>query len=367
MADLAKTPLHGAHVAAGAKMVDFTGWHMPVQYSGILKEHRAVRSSVGLFDVSHMGEIDFAGPRALEAVQRLVTNDVSKLVDGQALYTATCRPSGGIVDDCIVYRRGAQELRIVVNASNIAKDEAHFREHVGGYCEIVNRSAQTALIAVQGPQARELCAKLGGESLLAIEGFHFGPGQIAGHPVIAARTGYTGEDGFELFVEYAGATPVWEALIEGGATPCGLGSRDTLRLEARLCLYGNDIDETTTPYDAGLGWVVKLKAGDFVGRDALVAQKAKGIEQKLIGFAIEGKGTARPGWDIRALDEDGSPGDAVIGRVTSGGPAPTVGGSIGMGYVPKAMSKAGTKIAVCSKHKSLPATLVKGPFYKRPQ
>ncbi len=362
MSELAKTPLHAAHVAAGAKMVDFTGWHMPVQYQGILAEHRAVRSGTGLFDVSHMGEIDFLGPQALAAVQGLVTNNAAKLADGQAMYTVTCLPSGGIVDDCIVYRRGPEDFRIVVNASNITKDEAHFREHAGDLCEIVNCSDTQALIAVQGPGARDLSASLGGPGLLDIAGFHFASAEIAGQAVVAARTGYTGEDGFELFVANAGAPAVWAALVEAGAVPCGLGARDTLRLEAKLCLYGNDIDAETTPYEAGLGWVVKLDAGEFVGRDALAAQKAAGIKRKLVGFRIEGKGTARPGWDICAADSD-----TPVGAVTSGGPAPTVGGAIGMGYVPKSMSKSGTILTVRSKHKTLRAQIVKGAFYKRPQ
>jgi aminomethyltransferase len=363
MAELAQTPLHAAHVAAGAKMVDFTGWHMPVQYAGILAEHKAVREDVGLFDVSHMGEIDFHGPQALAAVQELITNDATKLVDGQALYTAVCLPNGGIVDDCIVYRRAHDDLRIVVNASNIAKDEAHFREHVGHMCEIVNRSDETALIAVQGPRARALAAELGGPSLTEIGPFHFGPGTIAGKLVVAARTGYTGEDGFELFVAAEDARAVWDALIAGGATPCGLGARDTLRLEAKLCLYGNDIDETTTPYEAGLAWVVKPKAGHFVGSEALAAQLAEGVKQTLVGFRIQGKGTARHGWELIASPD---PGAAVIGRVTSGGPAPTVGGSVGIGYVSPEYSKPGTLIAARSQHKILPAEIVKGPFYRRP-
>ncbi|PRQ03756.1 Aminomethyltransferase [Enhygromyxa salina] len=367
MSELAQTPLHAAHVEAGAKMVDFTGWHMPVQYTGILAEHKAVREDVGLFDVSHMGEIDFAGPQALAAVQKLITNDVTRLVDGQALYTAVCLPSGGIVDDCIVYRRGPEDLRIVVNASNIAKDEAHFREHAGGMCEITNRSDETALIAVQGPRARALAAELGGAGLLEIAGFHFGPGEIAGKPVVAARTGYTGEDGFELFVAADDARAVWDALVAGGAAPCGLGARDTLRLEAKLCLYGNDIDETTTPLEAGLGWVVKLKAGPFVGSEALSAQKRDGVERKLVGFKIQGKGTARHGWELLAgVPEPGAEAE-LVGHVTSGGPAPTVGGSVGIGYVRKDLSKPGTVIAARSRHKVLPAEIIKGPFYKRPE
>jgi aminomethyltransferase len=355
------TPLHQAHIDAGGKMVDFAGWHLPVQYAGILAEHKAVREAVGMFDVSHMGEIDFEGPRAGEVVNHLVTNDVAKLVDGQALYTATCRPHGGIVDDCIVYRRNAETFRIVVNASNIAKDEAHFREHAGEGCTITNRSDATALIAVQGPKARELVAKLGGAHLLEVGSFRFADGAIAGMHVTAARTGYTGEDGFELFARPDEARTVWEALREAGAQPCGLGARDTLRLEAKLCLYGNDIDETTNPWEAGLGWVVKLDAGDFVGRDALVAAKGNAT-RTLVGFKVVGKGIVRPGWAFR--DASGQ----VIGKVTSGGPAPTIGGSVGMGYVPNALAEPGKQHTIFGPHdKTLEVEIVRGAFYKRPK
>jgi aminomethyltransferase len=372
MAALLETPLHAAHVEAGAKMVDFGGWHMPVQYSGILAEHKAVREAAGLFDVSHMGEIDFHGPGALAAIHRLITNDAGKLVDGQALYTVVCLPDGGIVDDCIVYRRAADDFRIVVNASNIAKDAAHFREYAGDLCDIVDRSDETALIAVQGPQARAIAARLsdpaGGPSLLDIQGFHFGPGTIAGKPIVAARTGYTGEDGFELFCAPADARAIWDALVEAGATPCGLGARDTLRLEAKLCLYGNDIDATTSPYEAGLGWVVKLDHGDprdrFIGHTVLAGQKRAGVTRRLIGFKVTGKGTPRPGWEL--IPADGDKATPAIGAVTSGGPAPTVGGSIGIGYVADSHSGAGTPLLARSSHKLVPVEIVKGPFYKRP-
>lgn len=363
MAALLQTPLHAAHVEARAKLVDFGGWHMPVQYSGILAEHKAVREDVGIFDVSHMGEIDFQGAGALAAIQKLITNDASKLVDGQALYTVVCLPNGGIVDDCIIYRRAADNYRIVVNAANIAKDEDHFRAHAGDLCEIVNRSDETALIAVQGPRARSLTANLGGPSLLDIKPFHFGPGLIADKPIVAARTGYTGEDGFEIFVAAIDARAVWDALLQAGATPCGLGARDTLRLEARLSLYGNDIDETTTPWEAGLGWVVKLDHGEFVGREALIKQKEAGIKRRLIGFRVTGKGTPRNGWDL--LPADGTKESEPIGNVTSGGPAPTVGGSIGLGYVPEQFSQPGTQLLARSSHKLVPVEIVKGAFYKR--
>lgn len=355
------TPLHQAHIDAGGKMVDFAGWHMPVQYSGILAEHKAVRERVGMFDVSHMGEIDFEGPDAGAVVRKLVTNDVSKLVDGQALYTASCRTHGGIVDDCIVYRHGPEFFRIVVNASNIAKDEAHFREHAGDLCTITNRSPETGLIAVQGPLARELVAKLDSTGrMLDIGSFRFADGEIAGKRITAARTGYTGEDGFEIFVRAPDARAVWDALLEGGALPCGLGARDTLRLEAKLCLYGNDIDETTNPWEAGLGWVVKLDS-DFVGRDALVAAKAN-VTRTLVGFKVIGKGIVRPGWEFR--DDHG----ALLGKVTSGGPALTVGGSVGMGYLPTALAEPGKTWQIHGPHaKTLDVEIVRGPFYKRPK
>ncbi len=364
-ASLLRTPLHDLHVARGAKMVDFGGWHMPLQYDGILAEHRAVREAVGIFDVSHMGEIDFAGPGALAAVQRLITNDAAKLVDGKAMYTCVCYPEGGIVDDCIVYRRGAEDFRIVVNASNIAKDFAFFREQAGHLCEITDRSDEVALIAVQGPKARHLVASLGGEHLLAVPSFGFAGGTIAGVDIVAARTGYTGEDGFELFVPAGQAPAVWTALLAGGAAPIGLGARDTLRLEARLSLYGNDIDRGTTPLEAGLGWVVKLdklsRGEPFVGAEVLAAQKAAGLTRTLVGFKVQDRNIARHGADV--VDAAG----AVIGQVTSGGPAPTVGGAVGLAYVPLALGAPGTILTISQRGRSFPAEVIKGPFYRRPE
>lgn len=362
--ELQATPLHDQHVHSGARMVDFGGWHMPVQYEGILAEHRSVREHVGIFDVSHMGEIDFVGTNALAAIQRLITNDAARLENGRALYTTICYPDGGIVDDCIVYRFAADRLRIVVNASNIAKDFDHFRAHASELCEIINRSDETALIAVQGPEAVALVARLGGETLAEVRPFGFAPGRLADVPILAARTGYTGEDGFELFIAATEAPTVWRALIDAGAAPIGLGARDTLRLEARLSLYGNDIDATTSPLEAGLGWVVKLakvEAGvPFIGADALLRQKAAGLTRKLVGFKVTSRGIIRAGAEI--LGED----DVVIGRVTSGGVAPTVGGSIGLGYVPKARGKIGATLRIRQRKQVLTAKIVKGPFYRRP-
>jgi aminomethyltransferase len=264
----------------GAKIIDFGGWLMPVHYAaGILEEHRATRTAVGVFDVSHMGEVHFRGARAHEAVQRLVTNDVAKLTDGRAMYTVACHPSGGIVDDLIVYRVAADHFLIVVNASNIAKDVAHFTDSVGTWCEIRNASDETALIAFQGPRAQPALQALTTAPLAELKTFHFAPDTtVAGRSAWIARTGYTGEDGFELFCAAADAEALWSALIEAagavGGKPVGLGARDTLRLEARLSLYGNDLDDTTTPLEAGLGWVVKWDAGDFIGREALVGARA---------------------------------------------------------------------------------------------
>ena len=362
---LLHTPLHEEHVARGARMVDFGGWHMPVQYDGILAEHRAVREAAGIFDVSHMGEIDFTGPGALAAVQRLVTNDAARLTDGKALYTCVCYPDGGIVDDCIVYRRGAHDFRIVVNAANIAKDFAFFTEHAGALCTIENHSDDVGLIAVQGPKARTMVAALGGDHLLQVPSFGFAAGTIAGVDIVAARTGYTGEDGFELFTPAADTAKVWRALLAAGAAPIGLGARDTLRLEARLSLYGNDIDATTSPLEAGLGWVVKLdklpRGEPFVGAEALAAQKAAGLTRTLAGFRVQDRNIARPGAEV--VDASG----AVIGRVTSGGPAPTVGGAIGLAYVPLALGAPGTVITISQRGRTFPAEIIKGPFYKRPE
>ena len=363
--DLRHTPLHDLHLELGARMVPFAGWHMPLQYKGILEEHHAVRKGAGMFDVSHMGEVDFLGPGALDAVQSLVTADVGALPDGKAVYTVTCRPHGGIVDDLIVYRFGPERLRIVINAANVEKDVAHFREHASGRCEIVDRSDELALIAVQGPKAVGIVAELAGDaSLRDVPSFGLRDSKIAGIDVTAARTGYTGEDGFELFVAAADAPAVWRALLGAGVEPIGLGARDTLRLEARLSLYGQDIDETTNPYEAGLGWVVKLDRGPhapkFIGHDALADVKAKGPTRRLAGFTVEGRGIVRPGAEV--LGE----GDAVIGHVTSGGPAPTVGGAVGLAYVPVGLP-ADVPLRLRQRGKLLEARQVKGPFYKRPR
>jgi aminomethyltransferase len=375
---LRHTPLFAAHQAHGAKIIDFGGWAMPVQYeAGILKEHRNVRTAVGLFDVSHMGEAALRGPRAAEAVQRLITNDVGKLADGAAMYTVMCYEHGGIVDDCIVYRRSATDYLIVLNASNTAKDLAWIREHAAAFgVAVEDLSDATALIAVQGPNAVALVDSLApaGQSgaLARVAPFHFADAVLAGVSCTAARTGYTGEDGFELACPAGDATRLWNALIERGqqygVMPIGLGARDTLRLEARLCLYGNDIDETTNPYEAGLGWVVKPEAGDFIGKQALLAARAAGIGRKLVGFHIEDKrGIARPGYLVVDGARAGEPAEArSIGRVTSGTKGISVDGAIGMAYVASEFAEAGTEITIDCRGKDVPATIVKGKFYRRP-
>jgi len=360
-----RTPLYENHVRLGAKMVDFGGWAMPVSYStGILDEHRATRSAVGVFDVCHMGEVHFVGSGAGATVQRLVTNDVARLENGRAFYTVACLKTGGIVDDLIVYRLQPDHYVAVVNASNIDKDVDWFQEHRGAGCEVQDRSEMTGLIAFQGPRAAEVLAPLATFPLDQLRAFSFATDvKVAGLPVWIARTGYTAEDGFELFCDAKDAPALWDRLIEAATTaggkPVGLGARDTLRLEGRLPLYGNDLDQETTPLEAGLGWVVKLDGDDFIGRDALRAQAAAGVARKLTGFVMTERGIARHGYPIH--DADG----AVVGTVTSGGPAPTLEKNVGLGYVPSRLSVAGTKLSIDCRGKRVDAEVVKGPFYKR--
>jgi aminomethyltransferase len=361
------TPLYAAHQRHGARLIDFGGWLMPVNYpAGILEEHKATRQAVGVFDVCHMGEIHFRGPRATAAVQRLVTNDAAALRDGRAMYAVACHETGGIVDDLIVYRIAAEHLLIVVNASNIDKDYRHFVEHAGTLCRIDNESERTGLIAFQGPKAEAALAGLTDAPLAALPSFSLiSEASVAGRPAAIARTGYTGEDGFEIFCAAEDAEPLWEALLTAAATvggkPVGLGARDTLRLEARLSLYGNDLDDTTSPLEAGLGWVVKLAKGDFIGKAALLRQRETGLARKLVGFEMRERGIARHGYAI-----SDSAGGAPIGVVTSGTVGPTVGKNIGMGYVPPSHAEPGTRIVIDCRGKPAQAEVIKGPFYRRP-
>ncbi len=341
----------------------FAGWRMPVQYEGIKKEHEAVRTRAGLFDVSHMGEILVEGPRAAAEVDRLVTNDVAKLEAGRALYTVCCNRNGFILDDLIVYRLEPEKVLVVCNASNRDKIVSHFAENLGLGTPWHDVSDEWCLLALQGPRAVDVMRDLGAPpDLLDLRPFHVTRARVAGVDLWAARTGYTGEDGFELFCPNENAVALWRAILDAGrkhgTQPVGLGARDTLRLEARLMLYGNDIDEHAHPFEAGLGWVVKLDAGEFIGRDALERIKASGFDRKLVGFEMTGRGIARHGYPIVA-------GGNQVGVVTSGSPGPTVGRNIGLGYVPKALSKVGTALGIEIRGKVVGAVVVTTPFYKR--
>ncbi|MFO0553123.1 MAG: glycine cleavage system aminomethyltransferase GcvT [Polyangiaceae bacterium] len=359
---LSRTPLYERHIAAKGRMVPFAGYEMPVQYAGVVEEHRAVRTNAGIFDVSHMGELELKGAGALDVVDRLITNDARKLVDGQAQYTCACNAEGTILDDLIIYRIAADDMLVVCNASNRDKMAPHFAaaaKAAGVAFEDV--SDRTALIAVQGPKALELAGRIGGESLAAMKSFHHARATLGGVACRAARTGYTGEDGLEIFCANEDAGRLWDAFVGVGAAPAGLGARDTLRLEARLSLYGNDIDETTNPLEAGLGWVVKLDKSDFLGKAALVAIKERGLPRKLVGFEVTGRGIARHGYPL--LDKAG----ATVGICTSGSPGPTVGKNIGLGYLPAEMSAIGTEFVVDCRGRKAEAVVVKTPFYKRAQ
>jgi aminomethyltransferase len=362
-AALKHTPLHAAHVAAGGRMVPFAGWDMPVQYTGIIEEHRAVRTRAGLFDVSHMGEVDLSGPGALSLAQRLVTNDVARLAEGQALYTPMCTPQGGIIDDLLVYRLGPEQLMLVLNAANTAEDLAWIREHAPGNVHVTDRSEEIALLALQGPRAQEILQPLTLAALADIRYYWFlDPVDVAGRRALISRTGYTGEDGFELYLRADDAVSVWEALLEAGAPagllPAGLGARDTLRLEAGLLLHGNDMDKTVTPLEVGYGWTVKLGKGEFIGADALGRQKREGVTRRLTGFMLHERAIARHGFPIH--DE----GDTV-GTVTSGSFAPTLQQSIGLGLVAAAHAQPGRRLAVEIRGRDVGGTVTKLPFYKR--
>jgi len=364
-----RTPLWELHKQLGARLIDFGGWDMPVAYTaGTIKEHKAVREAVGLFDVSHMGEAYLRGPKVREAIELLTTNAVASAPPGKAVYTLLCRPSGGVIDDCIFYKRSDTEFFVIVNASNTAKDLAWFREHTHSLCEIDDVSEATALIAVQGPKAVALVDKLAGGTLAAMPGFAFADAVVAGVACVAARTGYTGEDGFELACNNADAPKLWSALVDNlppGGLPIGLGARDTLRLESKLPLYGNDLDDDHTPLEAGLGWAVKLDR-QFLGAQALRDQKQRGLDRQLVGFKIDddARAIARHGYAV--VDRSLGAGEAqVIGVVTSGGPAITVGGAIGLAYVPVACAAPGTRLTLDCRGKDIPATVVSGKFYKR--
>jgi aminomethyltransferase len=366
MTELSKTPLNAVHRESGARMVPFGGWDMPVEYSGLIAEHLAVRRAAGLFDVSHMGEFEVAGPRAQDFLQRVTANNVAKLKDGQAQYSALPLPNGAPVDDVIVYRQAPDRFLLVVNAGNLAKDWKWLQSQGPEGCTLSDRSDATALLALQGPRSQEILQPLTSIDLTQVAYYHFAEGQVAGHPATVARTGYTGEDGFEIFVAADRAAALWRRLIEAGKEkgllPAGLGARDTLRLEARMCLYGNDMDETTTLVEAGLGWIVSLDEakGAFNGRAVLEAQKTSGAPRTLVGFEVTGRGIARHGYPVYL-------GDAQAGTVTSGSYAPFLQKNIGLLYLPVPKAAAGTEFDVEIRGKRVAARVVPTPFYKRPR
>jgi aminomethyltransferase len=363
---LKKTPLNEAHRASGAKMVPFGGWDMPVEYSGLIAEHNAVRKAAGLFDVSHMGEFEIEGPGAVAFLQRVASNNVAKLADGQAQYSALPMPSGAPVDDVILYRRAADRYLMVVNAGNLEKDFLWLQAQRPEACTLRDRSDDYALLALQGPRAQEILGGLTTLDLPGIAFYHFAEGEVASHPATVARTGYTGEDGFELFVAPDRAVALWHALLEAGRErgliPAGLGARDTLRLEARMCLYGNDMDETTSLVEAGLGWIVSLDEGkgDFPGRAILESQKKNGVSRKLVGFEMVGRGIARHGYPVFV-------GEDSAGKVCSGTYAPFLQKSIGLCYLPTPRAGVGTAFDVEVRGRRVAARVVPTPFYKRPR
>jgi aminomethyltransferase len=353
---LRHTPLYEEHKALGARLVDFAGWEMPVQYEGIKAEHEAVRTAAGLFDVSHMGEVVIRGPQAEEAVQRLVTRDVSRLSVGQAGYAAVCYESGGTVDDVLVYRT-PDDFLIVVNASNREKDVAHFREHTEDLdAQVADESDDWALLALQGPRAVELLQPFTETDLSSIKYYRYEVGEVDGAYAVLSRTGYTGEDGLELFVRPNDAPGVWRRLMEAGATPVGLGARDTLRLEAGMCLYGNELDAETTPLEAGIGFAVNLdKKQGFVGQEALRRENEEGLKKRLVGFKVEGRGIARHDYPVAV-------GGETVGSVTSGTLSPTLGEAIGLALVAPDVED---EFEVVIRNRPVAARTVPLPFYKR--
>ena len=367
---LKKTPLNTRHRASGARMVAFGGWDMPVEYTGITQEHLAVRKSAGLFDVSHMGELEIAGKDAMAAVQMLCSNDASKLQPGQAQYSALLTEQGTFVDDLVVYRLRSDHFLLVVNAGNIVKDYTWIAERIAvcGDAVVMDASSRYALLSVQGPAAAGVIQPLTGVDLSSLAYYSFAHGEVANVRGTISRTGYTGEDGFEIFVPPQQADRVWQALLasdSGDVVACGLGARDTLRLEAGMRLYGNDMDETTTALEAGLGWIVGWNKGDFVGAGALRAQKASGASRRLAGFELIEPGIARHGYDVYAggaAAGDGSP----VGKVTSGTQTPTLKKSIGMAYLPQGSTTPGSEFEVDIRGRRTRARVVPMPFYKRP-
>jgi aminomethyltransferase len=366
---LQRTPLNNDHRALMARMVDFGGWDMPVQYSGVTLEHKAVRTAVGLFDVSHMGEVNVEGRGAVEFLQKMTTNDVAKMTVGQAQYSALLYPNGTVVDDIIVYRRGVDSFFLCVNASNATKDFAWLKEHAPKQGLVLeNVSDSYGQIAVQGPRARELLQEIVDIRISDLKYYSFAEGKALGIPSLIARTGYTGELGFEIYLPASAASKIWNGLLEVGqkygVLPCGLGARDTLRLEMGYLLYGNDMDDTTSALECGLGWITKFDKGDFIGREALVQQKNAGLMRKLVGFEMIDRAIGRHGYpvsfDVAAYPA--APRD-FVGTVTSGSPSPTLGRNIGMAYLPTSVATAGAEFFVEVRGEKQKARVAKKPFF----
>jgi len=357
-----KTALYDIHKQLGAKIVEFAGFYMPIQYKGINEEHLRVRATVGMFDVSHMGEFEFTGPKALEFLQYMTINDVARLQDYQAQYSALCYDDGGIVDDLLVYRF-PDRFVMVVNAANIEKDFDWLQQHLIDGVILKNRSDEYALLAIQGRDAMATLQKLTTVDLSQVKNYWFTEGEVAGVAMMIARTGYTGEDGFEIMFPPQHARKVWQAIMEAGKEfdiePIGLGARDTLRLEVKYCLYGNDIDQTTNPLEAGLGWITRLDKGDFIGRDAIAAVKQQGLTRKLVGFELQGRAIPRHGYKIFNQNEE-------IGVVTSGMFSPLLKKPIGLGYVRIDHARVGSELNIEIRGRRFEARVVKTPFYKRP-
>ena len=355
-----KTPLNAVEHELGGKMIDFGGWELPVQFTGILDEHQAVRTRAGLFDVSHMGEILVKGPESLALLQQATCNDVSKLEDGRAQYNGLLYPTAGFVDDILIYRMAGDDYFVVVNAANSDKDFEWLQECAKGMdVDVTNASADYAQLALQGPDSEHILQPLTDVDLSSMKYYRFARGKVDGASAIVSRTGYTGEDGFEIYVPPADGPRIFKKLLEtGNVTPCGLGARDTLRLEAKMALYGNDIDHSTTPLEADLGWIVKLEKGDFMGRDVLERERAEGPRRKLVGFEMVDRGIARHGYPVVDGKEE-------IGVVTSGTHSPTLKKAIGLAYLPLDKSAPGTTFSILIRGKEARARVVPTPFYKR--
>ncbi len=362
MAENKRTSLCDLQLTLGARLVSFGGWELPVEYSGITKEHNAVRTGAGLFDVSHMGEFIVRGPGSLDLLQHVTTNDLARLSDGRAQYSVMTSAEGTVIDDVLVYRMAWDQYMMVANAANTDADFDWLSTQNKFDARLENVSDRTAMLALQGPSAQEVLQPLTDVDLSAVAAFGFVQTRVAGVKVILSRTGYTGEDGFELYISNSDAPSVWRALLDGGKSfgilPAGLGARNTLRLEAGLLLHGNDMDQTTTPLEAGIGWVVKFKKGDFVGREALLRQSKSGVGRKLAGFQMLGPRIARHDYPVLV---DGK----TVGRVTSGGPSITLKKNIGLAYIPAEHATVGTRFQVQVRKSGCDAEVVPTPFYKR--